>query len=267
MLKQITLSIIILATSSVQAQSCDWNNPGANPYTGSLSSAVDSYPELSSEAKKVIKQKINSNAYDDHVKITKDLIQGKEVYTSASNMHFGNGKCKGEVNTSKWKPSQNVQALVYCHKEECVIRPQICNNISLISKMPSKGSNPASEAFTSEGDALVAPEHVKGTESVLAIPKDTVTSIQQIAEQTPPAAEEASFSDKLLPWLGALAGFLGGSAVVNASSGSGLSGSTSVVNPPKVDDLVVTAVPEPSIYGMILVGIVFMVFVYKRKKD
>jgi hypothetical protein len=76
------LSLILLTfTLSVQAKTCDWNNPGVNPYTGKLSSAVDSYPSLSPEAKRTIKDKINRNQHDDQVQITKDAIQGKMSYT------------------------------------------------------------------------------------------------------------------------------------------------------------------------------------------
>jgi hypothetical protein len=254
------LTLLLLTfVLSVQAKPCDWNNPGVNPYTGKLSSAVDSYPSLSTEAKRIIKDKINRNQHDDQVQITKDAIQGKMSYTGLRDMVWGSGtKCIGEVNTSKWKPSQNISALVYCHKEECLIRPSICNNIALVDPVgPSEGSKQPSEALIPEVDTDVPSDLFEPSESVLSIPKDSdLPSVVSLLKDT----SEDSFLDKLLPVLGALAGFLGGAALVN-SAGPG--GSGVVVKVPEIP--VVTAVPEPSVYAMILLGLVVMLFIAKRK--
>lgn len=254
-------TLILLTSVSLQAKTCDWNNPGSNPYTGNLTTAVDSYAELSPEAKKAIKTKLASNAYDDHVQITKDSVIGKEAYTGLRDMHWSKGKCTGDVDTSKWKQAQNVVALVYCHKEQCIIRPQICNNIALIDKIISKGSKTQSDGFTPEVDTLTTPEPIKASESVLAIPKTDVSLPQVLV-----TAGEESFSDKLLPWLGLAAGLFGGSAVISNSLSGG--SNLGVVNEPQTNIPVVTAVPEPSTYAMILAGLVFIGFIYfKRKKQ
>jgi hypothetical protein len=174
-------------------------------------------------------------------------------------MTWGTGtKCIGEVNTSKWKPSQNISALVYCHKDECVIRPSICNNIALVDPVgPSEGSKQPSEAFIPEVDTDVPADLFKPSESVLSVPEDSdIPSVVSLLRD----ASEDSFLDKLLPVLGALAGFLGGAALVN-SIGSG--GSGVIVKTPEIP--AVTAVPEPSVYAMILLGLVVIVFIAKGK--
>jgi hypothetical protein len=254
------LALLLLAfTISAQAKTCDWNGPGVNPYTGKLASAVDSYPSLSPEAKRIIKDKISLNQHDDQVQITKDAVQGKMIYTGLRDMNWGSGtKCIGEVSTSKWKPSQNISALVYCHKEECVIRPSICNNIALIDPVgPSKGSKQAPEAFIPEVDTDLPADLFNPPEGVLSIPKDS--DLPGVVSLLKDEAED-SFLDRLLPVLGALAGFLSGAALVNSISSGGYGAAVKV---PEIS--VVTAVPEPSVYAMILLGLVVVMFISKRK--
>lgn len=113
---------------------CDWNNPGINPYKGSLDLALKNY-NLSSSQILELKYRINRSDFDTIVYIGKDYIRAPFGYSSElKNMHWGtNTMCNGIVNRSLW-PDREELATVYCYDGiNCIAIPKICGNISQIN--------------------------------------------------------------------------------------------------------------------------------------
>lgn len=111
---------------------CSWNNPGHNPYMGTLESAVDRVVHSPQEAA-VIKHKINQRAWDDWVVIGRDYIVGAFEYHNLRNMNFGeNTVCQHPDRT--WWGTKQERGLVYCGESTCVVIPTVCRNLSVVDR-------------------------------------------------------------------------------------------------------------------------------------
>jgi hypothetical protein len=135
----------ILLLSTTLAGACSWNNPGRNPFKGDVVKAVDHYPMPAAD-KRVIQEKIKFNNPDDTAIIDKDEIYGNKVYEILRGMHFGNGQVCATVDRSQWG-SRIERGHVYCSNAWCVIIPTICNNVSLVTRVP-----PNYKPLTPQGD-------------------------------------------------------------------------------------------------------------------
>ena len=133
------LALALLAPGNVTAD-CSWDRPGANRYTGDPVAAVDHYTDIDPETRAALKQRIAARKSDDIVTIHRDSVDGdngKYAYDPAiRDMHFGSGTVCGNVSRSKWAPLKVERALVYCEKDQCLIVPAICGNVSRITRRP-----------------------------------------------------------------------------------------------------------------------------------
>lgn len=130
------MSLLAALALASTIQSCSWDNPGADKYTGDFATAVESYTDLAPEVRSALKSKINARQYDDVVEIKRDSIVGKdakyEYGTSISKMHFGVNKRCEVVNRSAWKDDHQELGLLYCVGADCVLIPTVCRNVSRI---------------------------------------------------------------------------------------------------------------------------------------
>lgn len=113
---------------------CDWNNPGFNPYRGTIAAAVARY-DMPQEARDIIAYKAGKLAFDDLVDISRDGMKSRTTeYTGLKNMHFGRSVCKGNVSVAKWAADHVERAFVFCASEKyCIAVPFICRNVSQIT--------------------------------------------------------------------------------------------------------------------------------------
>jgi hypothetical protein len=116
----------------IYIDNCSWDNPGINPYTGTVVEAVSHY-NLNKEAKEEILLKLSHHSFDDSVIIDKDSIEGSKSYTNVREMHFGANKICHSVSRTKWKGRQE-RGLVYCSGDQCIIIPSVCGNVSRVDR-------------------------------------------------------------------------------------------------------------------------------------
>lgn len=117
---------------------CSWDQAGHNPYMGTPAAAIMALTTIPEDARRVLVAKVERNAYDDHVSITRDTIAGQRAWRdSLSYMAFGSAGtvCKS-VTRDRWKPGTEHRALVYCVEQWCVARPSVCGNWAIITPMP-----------------------------------------------------------------------------------------------------------------------------------
>lgn len=124
---------------------CSWDSPGHNPFTGNVAAAVYRYKEIPRSVADRLSARMAKQQYDDVAEITRDQIKGEAEYTDLRRMHFGKKSvCAGAVSRSKWG-SRVERGLVYCEETHCIIVPTICNNVALVTKVPARqrGAAPA----------------------------------------------------------------------------------------------------------------------------
>lgn len=128
--------------------SCKWDRPGRNPFTGDVVAAVDDYTDLPVDVRTRLKDRMARREYDDMVVIGRNGITGNAKYGSKiRDMHFGNNRLCRTVTRTAWTPRMQERGLVYCEGAQCVLVPTVCRNVSRISR------------------SAVSPAHAQGGES------------------------------------------------------------------------------------------------------
>lgn len=131
------LTVAMAAATQFQP-TCSWDRPGANPYTGSTSAAIERYTDIPEQVRRTLKRRMDEHLSDDRVTITRDAIVGKNQYEPAiRDMHFGAASVCSTVTRSKWSPTRQEPGAVYCVGEYCILVPRICGNISRITRLPA----------------------------------------------------------------------------------------------------------------------------------
>ena len=116
---------------------CSWDSPGHNPFTGDVAAAVYRYKEIPRSIADRLSARMVKLQYDDVAEITRDRIKGQAEYTDLRRMHFGKKSvCAGAVSRSKWG-SRVERGLVYCEETHCIVVPTVCNNVALVTKVPA----------------------------------------------------------------------------------------------------------------------------------
>ena len=132
----LALALALMASSTV-TPSCSWDHPGVNPFMGDVVAAVDRYRDIPPDVRATLKARMAQHQYDDVVTIGRDRISGNSSYDydrSLRDMHFGAGAVCTNVTRSKWSAKAEQRALVYCEKNQCIVVPTICRNVSRISR-------------------------------------------------------------------------------------------------------------------------------------
>ena len=261
------------STSSARViESCDWNRPGHDPYTGDVANAVDRYPDLPSDVRERLRTRMAARQYDDVVTIERDRIVGKARYGSTiRDMHFGANKVCHTVSRSGWRPGMEEAGLVYCDSGQCILVPTVCRNVSRITR------------------AEVSPDSAIGDVPPLAAlpPTADATSVP-LAKVAPIALLDSppSFDGRTNPpdvIEGGTGGFPGspgypggpiggggggGGGTGGGGGGGGTGGGTDNPpggggpNPPPP----VTPVPEPETYALMLAGLVAIAALRRRTR-
>ena len=124
------------ASAAPTLDSCSWNRPGANPFTGDVVAAVDRYTDIPLPVRNALKARIAKRKYDEVAAIGRDSISGKHRYSpEIRDMHFGAGQVCRSVTRSAWPATAQERGLVYCEQEHCVIVPTVCRNVSRVTRL------------------------------------------------------------------------------------------------------------------------------------
>jgi hypothetical protein len=126
-----TMTTFVVASMPAAANDCDWTNPGAAPYKGTLAQALASYtdiPLLHRAALWVQATAIRPHGYV-WITATDDDI-GR--YSNLRDMHWGQSKCKGLVDRSGWAEGHREPAAVYCSGSYGIAIPAVCGNVARV---------------------------------------------------------------------------------------------------------------------------------------
>lgn len=144
------LATTVLVASIVST--CSWDNPGANPYRGSVPEAVQHYTQIPKATRDKLQARMERRKYDEIATIHGDRISGKHEYEDLRSMHFGQNKICTTVSRTKWKSDAIERGLVYCEDGHCLIVPTVCNNVSIVTRKtpavpPTESGSPGGPGF------------------------------------------------------------------------------------------------------------------------
>ena len=258
-MKNTLILIAVLAAyalaNNAQAN-CNWNNPGADRYTGDQAEAINNYKDIPASIRNILKEKINAHQYDDHITISRIGMTGKQNYNNGRDMHWGQNKmCKGEFNISKWNYMHTEAALVYTYKGYSIAIPSICGNVFRLdllaggNKMVTGGSIP--DSSVPESSTPSAPQN----ETFPEVPTGGATTPQTSTVAWPSEPNQNS----LIPQRERE--FMPVPPMPSTPSGYVPQNPAPVVNIP-----VVPAVPEPATNAMLLFGFCLVVGLTQYKK-
>ena len=143
-MKKNRVAVLALALMAVRAvaeplsepvTTCDWNNPGVNPYRGSPALAVLSYSAIPIWPRLVLASRIGRVTPTDYAMVTRgdiESLNGFSYSPQLTEMHFGGSKKCTLPDRSQWSPTRRELSPVWCFAGECVTMPRICNNVSRI---------------------------------------------------------------------------------------------------------------------------------------
>lgn len=231
---------------------------------GDVVAAVDHYTDMAPEIRSALKQRMALRQYDDIVSIRRDTIAGKYDYDSAiRDMHFGAGGRCTTVTRTKWRDTHEERGLVYCEKDQCIIVPTVCRNVSRIKRRaPSKpAAIPAMITAPAIADTLLAP------------------TLADALPGNPPA--DALFGNPTAPGQQLLANYFNDPGTnpgwtrqdtilgTTYRGGGGSTGAVlpAMVNTPGTDDVIfISSVPEAPVWAMLLAGLAALMLVRAGKK-
>jgi hypothetical protein len=278
--------------------SCSWDRPGKNPYMGELPAALDRYTDLPSDVRTKLKDRIAKQQYDDVVDIKRDAIistQGKFTYISQiRDMHFGDkGRVCATVTRKRWKASTTERGYVYCESGQCVMVPTVCRNVSRVMQNKSPAVA-ADKAVAPAVPVAAADPSSSGPTAAKATPDVPAAAPTLASAGLGPAFADVSQG----PVFAFPSGPTGTSSVVivappagtPAGGGAGTPGGGATppggtTTPPGVDPGptvpggsvppggvvggvdVVTPIPEPSTYALMLVGLLAVGLAARRRRS
>ena len=228
---------LLLASAALSAAAfvpaCSWNQPGRNPYRGTVQEAVSRYVDIPAAARAALVAKMERRAADDNVVITRDAIVGKDSYApEIAAMHFGRQTVCERVTRERWPETAREPAAVYCADGYCVIVPRICGNVSRVSRAGGGGGGTRGAA----AGGLSGP----GVRPAAAAPEVDIEATDAMARlaTSPVPHGAAQAADPLMPFAG------GGSFASPGRVGYAPAQQTSLAPAPVPATL--SPVPEPA---------------------
>ncbi len=261
-----TLALAVSAGSTLPQ--CSWDRPGVNPFMGDVVAAVDRYQDIPAATREKLKARMKARSYDDIALIERDAIKGRADYApEIRDMHFGPGSVCRTVTRTKWTPTTQERGLVYCEDGECILVPTVCRNVSRIRRLEKPAAAGAANVASSTRESEDAPLEFEAPAAgpmASAAPETFAT-----ASGVPALGDAPAKGGFILP---------GGPAPTGGGTGGG--GGTGLVDlgipalpPGRVTPTDSTgpgdgipAVPEPSTWAMIALGLLVVAFRARQKR-
>ena len=227
----------------IVADSCEWSNPGAAPYTGSREAAIYAMAPLPPEARRRLAERA-PGSYDYVLTVDRDSVRGvgAEFEREVSWMNFGTGaKVCADVRRTTWSIEHAETAIVYCDAISgyCIGKFSVCNNWAIFTRRPAVALPPS---------AALPQEFLPAGLPAVAAPAGA--AMDQSGALTPATFE----------------GSAGGYAVVGGFGGdSGGGGCVHCPPPPDCLPVAIPPVPEPSIWAAMVLGLLALAFLKSKK--
>lgn len=240
-----------MIASLVVSAVCSWDNPGANPYRGSVPAAVHSYQDIPLEVRNRLQARMERRQFDEVATIRRDSITGKNDYVDLRDMHFGGNRLCQTVSREKWTDQSVERGLVYCEDTHCLIVPTVCNNVSRVTRIKRLEPLPP-VAPKAEGPPLTPYVAVPPPSAPLTFSEKAEPGIPPVPPLVDPTPR-----GYVPPYLPPYAP-RGGDPWWHPSF------------PPPSREIIyvpiVVEIPEPSTWAMILSGLAAILWVSRRKK-
>lgn len=188
------LAVAAVATLStpVQAATCPWPEPGANPYRGSVAAALVRL-RLPPEVRIVLQADMAHQINFRRVTITRDRITFDDgppgELTGHQNMNFAGGAiCWGDVDRSAWPESRRLPALAYRYRGYYVLYHPGCGNVSEATNLADRPQDyPAGvrARFTAQSPQPV-PE--PSTSALVLLALAAIAAVRWRGRRNPPKA-------------------------------------------------------------------------------
>lgn len=238
-------------TDAAAIAGCSWDKPGQNPYMGDVVAAVDRYADIAPDVRERLRGRMVRRDYDDIVTIKRDSITGKGRYGSTiRDMHFGARQLCHSVSRAGWSPAMQERGLVYCDSGQCILVPTICRNVSRISRAEVADERAVGDV---PPVAAVVPAVPAVADSFAALSKDIAVAPMANA----PVGDESG-----VPPAGG-GGGSGGDAGFPGGAGGGGGG---FPGGPVIPIVLVSPVPEPETWALLLAGLATCAAVSARTK-
>lgn len=142
---------------------CTWDQPGADPYTGTPAVAISQMHSIPEPVRLALIERVKKfDSYEDVVYADTSSIWsaiGKPTSYSPYIYYMSSGKNKMcAIVTRSWKPEHLESGVVYCEQSTCIVHWSVCNNWSMISKQENKHvqtDEQATLATKSDGQAPI----------------------------------------------------------------------------------------------------------------
>lgn len=173
------------------AITCDWSDPGVDPYTGTARAAIERMVTIPAPVRQVLIARAERDEYDDVVMIDRDTIRSPahEYRPEITSMAFGGrGRVCATVSRAGWDARHVESAMVFCAGGYCIARPSVCNNWSIVQRLESSAAPAVVEPVAGDRQVAVA--------SPLALSYSTPSASVFIPTLTlPPAGSSAPWRD------------------------------------------------------------------------
>jgi hypothetical protein len=231
---------------------CSWANPGAHPYGGTASAALDRLAgHFSTHQLQALHQAVAARQWTDVVQVSRDSILGALPWRPmVEMMNFDTGRLCAQVDRSMWAADMVLGAIVYCAPgaAPCVAWFAICRNWALVwpGTAGSRASTPPS-LLAGEPSAPLLP-----ITDVAAPPPLVASSVASSAASPVRSAEPAPQLGPLeLPPTGAgLPAMVGGPLLPRVDVPAGPQGL-----PPMLPLLPVPPIPDAPTWATMLAGL------------
>jgi hypothetical protein len=150
----------------VISDTCEWSNPGADPYFGTAEAAIRAMAPLAPEVRGALLERVKHlAAFDDVIVVDAESIRGRAQDYEADLlwMNGGNGSKICATTTRKtWDPAHVETAIVFCTGSICAAKFSVCGNWAIVTvrRAPPPATPPWWPEITREALEVVPPAPV-----------------------------------------------------------------------------------------------------------
>lgn len=150
-----SLVLVMSHATAATAATCEWENPGRDPFRGSAQVAIMGMDGIPLSAKAALAWAVTSNAAHDKVLIWRDAISSVDRRITYRpdlwGMRFGHSK-SCDITRATWTDGHAEPGKAWHSQGYCVVIPDICGNPSwtrcqLAANLPTRNTVPEPSTY------------------------------------------------------------------------------------------------------------------------